>query len=317
MSAHRMEHAVVLFCQLIGLLQEVLIVLHAEILPPLRARRFQSVDSRACVRYNARMKRPQIIGTLGPSSSDIRIMAKMLEAGMDVARLNFSYGTHEQHGKFVTDIRETARVVGKKIPIIVDLSGPRAQTADGHTFDEDGTQITEKDLYDLTFARDYDIPWIAQSYVGTAEDVHILRTMLEARSVHARIIAKIERKEAISAILPILTASDGVMVARGDLGNTIPIEDVPFAEMKIVEKAHETRRSVIVATQMLYSMVENPEPTRAEVTDVAFAALIGADAVMLSDETARGKYPVESIDAMRRIMERAAKESEVHPEHRL
>ena len=258
------------------------------------------------------MTRPQIIATLGPSSSDIEVIHQMLEVGMDVARLNFSHGTHAEHAELVKDLRLAAREIGKKVPIILDLSGPRAETSDGHAFGENGPQISEKDINDLSFAREHDIDWIAQPYVGSPDDVKLLRDMMEARSVRARIIAKIERKESIQMIESILKASDGVMVARGDLARAIPIEDVPFAEMKIVEKAHETQRSVIVATQMLHSMIESPEPTRAEVTNVSFATLIGADAIMLSDETARGKYPIEAVRAMRRIAEKAANHADEH-----
>ncbi|MDO8522340.1 MAG: pyruvate kinase [bacterium] len=247
----------------------------------------------------------QIIATIGPSSGEVNIIARMIESGMDVARINFSHGTREGNMGYVTRIREAAKVSGKKIPIIQDLSGPRMKTDTGHVFNAEEESVTEKDLADIDFGIRAGVEYIAQSYVGSAKDVSTLRSAIKERGVKIPIIAKIERAEAIKNLDEILLEADAIMVARGDLGLNVPIEDIPFLEKDMVAKARLAGKPVIVATEMLYSMVGNQRPTRAEVTDVAYAILIGADAVMLSDETARGKYPVEAVAVMEKIITRS------------
>jgi pyruvate kinase len=250
--------------------------------------------------------RSQIVVTVGPASGEANTIARMIESGMDVARLNFSHGTHESSAEYISLIREAAKSVGKLIPIIQDLSGPRTKTDTGHKFDaEEKSAVTEKDLADLDFGIGKGVEYIALSYVGSKDDVSLLRREIEKRAAHIPIIAKIERAEAVRNFDEILSEADAVMIARGDLGLSVPIEDIPFLERDMVAKAKISGKPVIVATEMLYSMVENMSPTRAEVTDVAYAVLIGSDAVMLSDETSRGKYPVEAVAIMEKIVSRS------------
>ncbi len=163
--------------------------------------------------------------------------------------------------------------------------------------------ITEKDSEDLDFALENDVDWIGLSFVRRAADIHELRARIEATGKHSRIIAKIEKPEALSDLDAILDATDAVMVARGDLGVEIPMQDVPLVQKDIIRRCMERSKPVIVATQMMESMIEAPVPTRAEVNDVANAVLDGADAVMLSAETSVGAYPVNAVRSMTRIIE--------------
>lgn len=224
---------------------------------------------------------------------------------MDIARLNLSHATHEDHRATIATLRRVAARAGTRVPIIADLSGPRAVWEGGHSFDAGQASITEKDLRDLAFAADVGVDSIAASYVGTAEDIADIRAEMAKRDISVPVIAKIERREAVDAAEAIIAAADAVMIARGDLGSAVPLEDIPFIERDICSRAHAAGTSVIVATQMLYSMVERSMPTRAEVTDIAFAILSGADAVMLSDETARGAFPVEAVAVMSKVISRA------------
>lgn len=248
----------------------------------------------------------QIVATIGPASKSIEILEKMLDHKMDVARLNFSWGTHEEHAQFIKDIRDIAEKIGRKIPIIQDLSGPRIQQGVGHTYDQNVEVITEKDLSDLKFGIEQSVDYVALSFVGSASDITKLRGHMEGMGKIIPIIAKIERKIAIDNLDEIIQATDAIMVARGDLGSELPIETIPFAQQDIIKRCNTAGKPVIVATQMMLSMKDNPEPTRAEVTDVAFAIIEGADAVMLSEESASGKYPIEAVT----IMEKIIKESE-------
>ncbi|MDP2695733.1 MAG: pyruvate kinase [bacterium] len=252
--------------------------------------------------------RAQIIATIGPASKDPSILQKMMDNQMDVARLNFSHGTHEEHAELIKSIRAAADAVGKKIPIIQDLSGPREKTSAGHQF-RAGTQktITPKDIDDLAFGLDQGIEYIALSYVGNASDVLELRELMQKHGQVRPIIAKIERPVAVDNIDAIIESADAIMVARGDLGSSLPIGKVPFVQAMIIKKCNEAKKPVITATQMLLSMVESPEPTRAEVSDVAHAILDGTDAVMLSEESAIGKHPIEAISIMEQIVTEAEK----------
>lgn len=239
------------------------------------------------------------------------MLAKMLQAGMNIMRSNMSHGTHEEHAVYIANVREAATKAGIQVPIILDFSGPRETTSGGHQFDVDKQILTDKDLADLEFAIAQNTEYVAQSYVGKAEDVQLLKSHIEKRGARIPVIAKIERAEAVKNLDAIIAVADAIMVARGDLGLAEPIEEIPYIQRDIITRTKAAGKPVITATQMLYSMVDNPAPTRAEVTDVAFAVMCGTDVVMLSDETARGKYPVESIAAMRRIVARAEKEHQM------
>lgn len=250
----------------------------------------------------------QIVCTIGPASKDPAILDELIMHGMDVARLNFSHGTHEEHAELVRTIRAAAERAGHPIPIIQDLSGPRIQTGGSHHLDTTATSvITEKDLDDLTFGLAQGFDYVCQSFVGSAHDVIQLREEIAKRNGTAKVMAKVERAEALDNIEEIIEAADAVMIGRGDLGQNIPIEQVPFAQALIIHHCKEKKKPVIVATEMLKSMTDNPVPTRAEVTDIAFAIILGADAVMLSEETARGKYPVEAVKVMERVCLEAEK----------
>ena len=252
--------------------------------------------------------RAQIVATVGPASKDIEILKKMVGAQMDVARLNFSHGTHEEHAELIRHIRTAAEEVGRKVQIIQDLSGPREKIEESHRFKEGAVKIiTEKDRSDLEFGLGQDVDYIALSYVGSHEDILELREIMKKRGKVKPIIAKIERQTAVDNIDKIIEATDAVMVARGDLSLAIPMEKVPFVQKEIIKKCKKAGKPVIVATQMLLSMVENIMPTIAEVSDVASAILAGADAVMLSEESAIGKYPVETIIMMEKIILEAEK----------
>lgn len=162
--------------------------------------------------------------------------------------------------------------------------------------------LTEKDIEDLSFGLEQDVDWIALSFVRSAEDIHDLRNRIQAAGKHCKIVAKIEKPEALENIDSIIEATDAIMVARGDLGVEVPMEIVPLWQKKMVEKCKVACKPVIIATQMMESMIQNPRPTRAETNDVATAVLDGADAVMLSAETASGKYPVNAVKAMTSII---------------
>lgn len=162
--------------------------------------------------------------------------------------------------------------------------------------------LTEKDIEDLHFGLEQDVDWIALSFVRSAEDIHDLRTRIQSAGKHCKIVAKIEKPEALENIDEIIAATDAIMVARGDLGVEVPMEIVPLWQKKMVEKCKIACKPVIIATQMMESMIQNPRPTRAETNDVATAVLDGADAVMLSAETASGKYPMHAVKAMTSII---------------
>ncbi|OGI82049.1 hypothetical protein A3I25_01095 [Candidatus Nomurabacteria bacterium RIFCSPLOWO2_02_FULL_42_17] len=258
----------------------------------------------------------QIIATIGPAMKDRGLIREMILAGMDVARLNFSWGTYEEHAGYIKNIREMAEEVGKKVPIIQDLSGPRAQGDTGHEFNKEAVEvITPKDLADLKFGLEHNVDYVAMSFVGNAGDVFKLREEIKKLNKNIPIISKIERKVALDNLDEIIKVSDAIMIARGDLGNEVPLEDIPLIEEKIIKACKSAGKPVIVATGMLFSMTKNPEPTRAEITDIEFAILNGADAVMLSEETATGKYPILSIETMEKAV-RAA-ENKLSSENRL
>lgn len=335
------------------------------------------------------MKKTKIVCTIGPKSESKEMLTKLLEAGMDVMRLNFSHGDHEEHRKRIENLREIIRKTGKKSAILLDTKGPEIRTltlkeesstvalvtGQKFTFTTDQTvkgnsqmvavtyagfadvlkignivlvddglirmeviQITEKtvlcevknngylgdnksinlpgvsiklpalsknDACDLKFGCEQQVDFIAASFIRKCDDVKSIRSYLnEHKGQHIQIIAKIENQEGLNNFDQILEEADGIMVARGDLGVEIPIEEVIVAQKMIIKKCNHARKVVITATQMLDSMTKNPRPTRAEAGDVANAILDGTDAVMLSGESATGYYPIESTMMMATICER-------------
>jgi len=250
-----------------------------------------------------------IVATVGPATKDKEMLKKLMQHRMNVARLNFSWGTYDEHIEYIKNIREAASELGIHVPVIQDLSGPRMQNEDGHEFNKEALQvITEKDLKDLAFGIAQNIEYVALSYVGDEHDVVALRKEMELLGKQIPIIAKIERKVALEHLEAIIQSADAIMIARGDLGNEIPLEKIPFVEKDIIEKCKHAGKPVIVATQVLLSMTESPVPTRAEMTDIIYAVMNGTDALMLSEETARGKYPLEAVT----MMERGIVEAEAH-----
>ena len=245
----------------------------------------------------------QIVATIGPSSKSVETLTAMIAHQMDLARLNFSWGTHPQHLELIKNIRAAASTAGRRVPIIQDLSGPRIQYASGHGFNPEVKEVlTPKDIDDLQFGLAQDIDYVAMSFVGIAADVLNLKAEIKKAGKSTPVIAKIERAIAIENIDEIIKVADAIMIARGDLGNEVPVEQIPFIERTIAQKCRAAGKPVITATQMMLSMVTSSTPTRAEVTDVAFAILSGSDAVMLSEETANGAHPVEVVAMMEKIV---------------
>lgn len=331
------------------------------------------------------MKKTKIVCTIGPASENPETLYKLMEAGMNVARLNFSHGDHDEHLARINNIRETAKKAGKNIGILLDTKGPEIRTHNmengsieliaGSTViismeEVEGTAekfsvsypglindirtgsnillddglialevtdikrenseivtkilnsgtlknkkgvnvpgvsvnlpgMTEKDANDILFGIEQGVDFIAASFVRRATDVLEIRQLLEENGAsHVHIIPKIENQEGVDNIDEILEVSDGLMVARGDLGVEIPTEAVPLVQKQLISKCNESGKPVITATQMLDSMQRNPRPTRAEASDVANAIFDGTDAVMLSGETAAGSYPVEAVQMMSNI----------------
>jgi len=342
-----------------------------------------------------RSRRAKIVATLGPSCSTIPIFRELVRAGLDVARLNFSHGSHEQKAELIRMVRQVSKEEKKPICILADLQGPKIRT--GLLKDhkpvmlvagkkltitprqiegtaslvstvfttlaenlESGSRIllsdglielrvlqikgedvvceivnggllgekkginlpgipvkvpslTEKDEEDLIFAIGQGVDTVAVSFVRTADDVRHVKNRLAALKSDAWVIAKLEKPQAIEHLDSILEIADGIMVARGDLGVEVPPEKVPAIQKHIIKRAAEFRKPVITATQMLESMIDNPRPTRAEASDVANAIYDGTDAVMLSGETAAGKYPVEAIAMMAKIVSETEQQIRIDP----
>ncbi|CAI9389209.1 MULTISPECIES: pyruvate kinase [Bacillaceae] len=335
------------------------------------------------------MRKTKIVCTIGPASESVEKLTQLMEAGMNVARLNFSHGDFEEHGARIKNIREAAEITGNNIAILLDTKGPEIRTnnmKDGaielvagndiivsmtevegttekfsvtyegliddvdpgskillddgliglevtkidKTAGEIHTKIlnsgtlknkkgvnvpgvavklpgmTEKDANDIRFGIEQGIDFIAASFVRRASDVLEIKQLLEDNNAsHIHIIPKIENQEGVDNIDEILEVSDGLMVARGDLGVEIPAEEVPLVQKLLIKKCNTLGKPVITATQMLDSMQRNPRPTRAEASDVANAIFDGTDAIMLSGETAAGSYPVEAVQTMNNIASRA------------
>ncbi len=257
------------------------------------------------------MSKIQIIATLGPATTTKESIRGLVRNGMTMARLNFSFGTHEEMDRYITMVREVAKEEGVSVPIIQDLSGPREVTETGHQRNAFLTEvITEKDRQDLLFGVAHDVEYVALSYVATEKDIHMLRELMLTMGALAPVIAKIERVEALNALDAIIKSADGVMVARGDLSKAFPKEDVPALERLIIDRCKKEGRFVIVATEMLLSMTKKENPTIAEINDVATAIFLGADAVMLSEETAKGEYPLQAVAEMKKIVEHSLRTKE-------
>lgn len=332
------------------------------------------------------MRKTKIVCTLGPATMDENVLKSLIEEGMDVARLNFSHGTHEEQKVRMDMVKKLRKETGKHIALLLDTKGPEIRTRDfeggkveivaGQTFTlttrdilgdntitsitykdlakdvEIGTRIliddglielkvkdiidedlvcevinggfvsnhkginvpgvhlnmpymSQKDIDDILFGIKQDVDFIAASFVRSAKDVLEIRKLLDENGgKNINIISKIENAEGVKHIDDIIYVSDGIMVARGDMGVEIPGEEVPVIQKMIIRKVYNAGKQVITATQMLDSMMKNPRPTRAETTDVANAIYDGTSAIMLSGETAAGLYPIESVQTMVRIAER-------------
>ena len=332
------------------------------------------------------MRRTKIVCTIGPATAGRQALDRLVAAGMDVARLNFSHGTHAAHAAVIQAIREGEATWGRPITIVQDLQGPRARlgafvggqaqlvagerftltarpvkgtasrssvnhpellaaiepgdqiwmddgriqlvvekveddewhcrvTVGGKVSDHKGISLprlrlpgsvlTAKDKDDLRFGLEHGVDYVAVSFVRSGADIQDVRKFLHEQGADVPIVAKLERAEVVANLSGILALVDAVMVARGDLGVEVPLEDVPVIQKEVIRQARIGKVPVIVATQMLESMVDHVRPTRAEVTDVATAIFDGADAIMLSAETATGRFPTETVEMMARIAERA------------
>jgi pyruvate kinase len=216
----------------------------------------------------------------------------MILSGMDVARLNLSYGTLDEHRNTVAMVRAAAGKIGLPTAVLLDCPGRKRRTGDTRAVFGDHLQ----------FARDNQLDYIALSFITSTEQVEEVQALAGEMKINIPIVSKIEKGEALAVSDSIIAISDGVMVARGDLGLQINIEKVPLAQKKIIHEANHRGKPVITATEMLESMVKSPTPTRAEATDVANAVLDGTDAVMLSEETSIGQYPLAAIQMMVKII---------------
>ncbi|MDD4237305.1 MAG: pyruvate kinase [Desulfotomaculaceae bacterium] len=342
------------------------------------------------------MRRSKIVCTIGPATDNVAMIKKLLLAGMNVARLNFSHGTHEEHARRAVAVRQAAAEVGMNVALMLDTKGPEIRLgyfneepvmleenatvtltteqikgdreripvtypglpgdvkegdailiADGlielKVLSTTSTKVlcrvvnggkltsqkginlpgvevnlpavTQKDIQDITFGVEQGFDFIAASFIRKASDVLAIRQVLEKANANLDIISKIESRQAVNNLDDIIRVSNGIMVARGDLGVEIPVEEVPLVQKDIIERCNLLGKPVVTATQMLDSMIYNPRPTRAEASDVANAIFDGTDALMLSAETAAGKYPLEAVETMARIAERA--EAALHYEEML
>jgi pyruvate kinase len=265
------------------------------------------------------MRHTKIIATVGPASSPPAILRELLLSGVDVFRLNFSHGNHESHAATYRDIREAASATGRTVGIMQDLSGPKIRTGplqggaaiqleNGETLrlgagDQPGvalpaSAVTEKDEHDLRFGLELGVDMVALSFVQTAEDVLHALGVMEGAGRIVPIIAKIERPQAVDNLADILRVANGIMVARGDLGLEMPLEQVPRVQKHVIRSSRAAGLPVILATQVLESMRVEPRPTRAEVSDAAKAVDEGADAIMLAGETAAGQFPVRAVQTL-------------------
>ena len=227
-------------------------------------------------------------------------MEELIRAGLDVARFNMSHGSHEEHARRLAETRAAAKAIGKTIGLLADLQGNKGINLPGVAVNVPA--LSEKDEDDLRFALRNNFDLIALSFVRNASDVTRVREVMAEEGLTLPVIAKIEKPQAVENLDEIIAAFDAFMVVRGDLGVELPLEFVPMVQKDIISKARIKAKPVIVATQMLDSMIGSPTPTRAETSDVANAILDGADAVMLSGETSIGAYPVKTVATMARII---------------
>jgi pyruvate kinase len=247
--------------------------------------------------------RSQIVVTLGPASADREMVYEMFRHQMDVVRLNFSWGEEASRINHINNVRWISGQNGRDIPILIDLPGRRVQKGAEHTYDSNiQGALSLDDIESIKWGIEHKVDYFAISFVGRAEDVLLAKQVIKENSGQQRVVAKIERSQAVEFVDEIIEVADAIMIARGDLGAEVPLERVPFIQDSIIKKCKAVGKPVITATQMLFSMTDSRVPTRAEVTDVANAILQGSDAVMLSDETAHGKYPVEAMVMMEKIV---------------
>lgn len=231
-------------------------------------------------------RRTKIVATVGPASRDDSVLKKLIMSGVDIFRLNLKHSTPAEHGEVVDNIRKVANENGAVVKVLMDL--PRSTFVEG---------------IELAFQKKPE--YIALSYIKNVSEVVEFKKVIKKNKLSTNIITKIETNEALNNFASIMKEVESLMVARGDLGRSIPIEQVPFVQKEIVQACNSADRMVIVATEMLLSMVSNKKPTRAEASDVANAVLEGSNAVMLSEETAIGKNPVEAVEIMDKIIHEA------------
>jgi len=236
-----------------------------------------------------RTRRARIVATLGPATSDEAAIRALFEAGADVFRLDFSKGSPAEHGERMKSIRRIEASTGRPIGVLLDLQGRHGASS----------ALTPKDREDLALGLELGVDWVALSFVQRPEDIAEARELIGDR---AWIMAKIETPAAIGELAAIVAVADGIMVARGDLGVELPPEEVPELQRLIVRSCRQAGKPVVVATQMLESMMHAPVPTRAEVSDIATAIYDGVDAVMLSAESASGDFPMQAVAMMNRII---------------
>ena len=233
----------------------------------------------------------KIVGTLGPASSSPKVIERMLKAGMDIVRLNLAHGTLEEHSRLISQVRLLSQKLKLPTAILLDLPGLKRYSGD----------IKAVFSQHLQFARSQNIDFIALSFISSARQVQEVKALLKKMNSDIPVIVKIEQARALGEISSILQIGEGIMVARGDLAVDISIEKVPLAQKRLIREANHYGKPVITATQMLESMVQSATPTRAEAADVANAVLDGSDALMLSEETATGSYPVEATEMIAKI----------------
>jgi len=242
---------------------------------------------------SARIRRhAKIVCTLGPASSSASMIRKLLSAGMDIVRLNLNYGTLEEHAGIIKTVRKLSSELDLQTGVLLDCPGLKKYP--------DAT-VENAFKSHLQFAKENDIDFVALSFISNAQQVEAVHRLLESMEYSVPLIVKIEKDGALQDSDRILEMADGIMVARGDLAIQISIEKVPLAQKKLIRSANQCGKPVITATQMLESMVKSPTPTRAEATDIANAVLDGSDALMLSEETSIGKYPVTAVETMVKI----------------
>lgn len=240
----------------------------------------------------AKVKRHvKIVCTLGPASSSPEVVERMLKAGMDIARFNLAYSTPEEHSRLISEVRSLSQKLKLPTGILLDLPGLKRRTGD----------IRAVFSQHLEFALYQNADFIALSFISSVQQVAEVKKLLKEMNADIPVIVKIEQAQALDEGSSMLEICEGIMVARGDLALEISIEKVPLAQKQLIKEANRRGKPVITATQMLESMVRSTTPTRAEATDVANAVLDGSDALMLSEETAIGSYPVEAVETMAKI----------------